>query len=266
MNPFIQFMQQADPLTRDAGLLDLAEQPLANPLQELSGLLADSKDPSFQKRLLALIETFLQADSVEIPDTLVAWLEQQLSAETGAIRFASARLLARIWMKPFDPSKAVLESQIQTSDAELLPAVLELCGWMGNPAWIPLLEVQSRHSEYFVRQKAVEALGKIGGESVLPALLNALFDPEKEVREAALWGLDIFWAEAQEDAVPSLINLLNQLPQGRMKDYVVVTLRRTNDPRLAAILVQIEEERVSSGPLNPLSPSARTKGEFEKSF
>ncbi len=134
-------------------------------------------------RLKLLGEMEKQFDERNVP-----FFESLLDHEDYVIRTRSVCILASI------AGEKVVESigKVLKNDGNALvrhEAAFSL-GQMGFTSGTkPLAEAVESDSSYFVRHEAAVALGVIGSEDARKSLVNALVDPNEEVRESAVIAL-----------------------------------------------------------------------------
>jgi HEAT repeat protein len=138
--------------------------PLSNAGGALQSLAAQTKDAARpEAERIPLIEALGQWETEQVRPTLLDLLADPLPG----IRAAAARAL----------------------------------GWRGNVPAISALRARAEapDEDKLVRASALEALGKVGDESVRGVLETATKDPDAKVREAALRGLGLNGLAAPED-------------------------------------------------------------------
>ncbi|MFC1477874.1 HEAT repeat domain-containing protein [Candidatus Margulisiibacteriota bacterium] len=246
--PLIPILNNSNTLTRAYAVQKITEtmHPGEDSLLEVLSLLNQLPEPNLKEQALSAAKTTLSSLNIDCREELQSSLKKILfTAEHPGLRKAATDCLYLLWLNDFVDIKDSLINLFEEPgvDELYLPAIIELIGILGYPDLIPYLENYVKHNNPVIRRKSVEAYANIGGrEAVLP-LINAMFDTEKEVRETALWGLDIFWVSMKDQAVPILIELLNQAYPDNIKDYIISTLKRTGDKRADAVLEQIEQEK-----------------------
>jgi HEAT repeat protein len=110
--------------------------------------------------------------------------------------------LVSIMMSSCESQDRKIESLIKQLElSSQSPADLLALGRIGQPAVPALIEALSDESSRF-RQRAVWALGRIGGSEALSPLVKALSDETTAVGIMAVWALK----SVGEPAVPALIN------------------------------------------------------------
>lgn len=113
------------------------------------------------------------------------------NALTGFVTTAYAlHALARLYPKPMvKPARAQFVAKV----GESLPAALarvRALSMTDDPALLDLMLQAATHPQAQVRKWGVMALGSVHSERGVPALIKALGDPAKPVREAAAWAME----------------------------------------------------------------------------
>jgi hypothetical protein len=91
-------------------------------------------------------------------------------------------------------------------DSGVRSRAAEALGKIGNEAAVSALMQALNHEDYYVRRNAAEALRKIGNEAAVPALVQALNHEDYDVRSSAAYALGNIGNEA---AVSALVQALN---------------------------------------------------------
>ena len=233
-------------LSRISTVMELSTATIATEqgLDDLSSLLHDLKRPSLQERVLCSMKSMISNIPVHYKESIQDHIVPLLSSAQPMIRTLATDCLSLLWLNDFTALTHSLTTLLTMSSVpkDCLPTLLEITGNLGFVSYIPFIEKYSEHESPYVRKKAVEALGKISGPEVLMPLLRALFDSDKDVREVALWGLDILWIGYQTELVPLLIDALNQTEEEPLQDYIISTLQNTRDTRAMPILEQFKSE------------------------
>ena len=103
-----------------------------------------------------------------------------------------------------------------------------------DPGFAPVLaERLLRDPDPIVRQRAAEALERLGGEPALAGLAAGLDDPAKAVRLASVKGLKRL---DPGFAKPALLRLLSEDPTWEIRVQVATTLGLTADPEVRPAL------------------------------
>jgi HEAT repeat protein len=127
-------------------------------------------------------------------------------------------------------SDAAISAIIEASYPELSSSAARTLGRTGNVIAIPILIKALTNQYYYTRCEAVAALGKIGGESEIPILINILeIDEHPSVRSWAVRAI----ATLMKDRVSSAIEPLRVALKDRsdsVRQSVVETLGELGDP------------------------------------
>ncbi len=147
------------------------------------------------------------------------------------------------WMQQRDRATALGDEPAETAVPELLTlvthdesqvraaAITSLAKFKSNEQVLPALLQALRDGEYLVADTAASAL-KTLGVNPIPGLLYAIRSPDLNVSAAAI---DVAGAIGQQDAVPDLINALNDqrktaLSKQRICDLAVEALEKIATP------------------------------------
>jgi HEAT repeat protein len=217
----------------DAFVRRAAEHALANrsgPLDPHSVqlLVADLKhDDSFKRR-----EAARTLERIHPPQAVPALIGAMEDPDYG-VRESVRRALTRIGKPAVEPVSALL---LESADAEVRRDAALILGWIKDPAAVGALEKASRDSDPNVSRMAVSALNKIGGEEVIPLLLdkleNAQHPPSNAVR-----GL----VEQAEAARPDLERMAASSNESTRRN-ALWTLKRIKDPRSAPVFLRALED------------------------
>lgn len=124
-----------------------------------------------------------------------------LKNENPLVRKLAAEILGDLQ----DPGAApTLISSFEDSDSDVRNAALDAVVKIGNSS-IPFLIEVLGHSDRFVRQLAVNALGRLGAESAGPQIIELLGDPDVEVQAAAALALGKL---KHKSAIPHLLKMV----------------------------------------------------------
>ena len=110
-------------------------------------------------------------------NTLVALLDDP----DDDVRLGAIEALGRGRHKAAVPT---LVNRLKAGDRNSIRIIWAL-GEIGDERAVPALMTQYRSNEPFTRQKAVEALGKVGGSEAMLVLMEAMVDPDRSVRKKA---------------------------------------------------------------------------------
>lgn len=184
-----------------------------------------------------------------------------LSAEQPELRMAAANALGRIGSESVVPK---LLERLDDEDPRVRVRVCSSCGRIGHPGAIEPLEDRLDHDSHpLVRRAAADALGAIGTDRALAALLDLLQDESDSLRRVAAAALgnasspkpvapltatlgDPHGAVRQA-AVFSLIELLSNVPTERsdaVRQTLIDELRAADDATVVAPLTEILDESV----------------------
>lgn len=138
------------------------------------------------------------------------------------------------------PLLAVLKDPSESIRA----AAARALGWPGNREAVGSLRerIEAENETASVRAAALEALGRIGDESVRGVALTATKDPDAKVRSAALWAVTLGSLQSETDRV----GLLRQAAADQSLDLFlrsqsILTLGRLHDTGAVDILMRLLE-------------------------
>jgi hypothetical protein len=156
-------------------------------------------------------------------DDLLARIDP-LAAELGA---------AHMHVTPgASPAVATAAAALGTLDRAAHPAAVETLA-ADDAAW-DVLHAALKHPVFpAVRQLAIRAVGRIGGEAAIEALLEALADPDLDARREAAEML----GRQGEAAVPGLVEALHS-PQRDVRRGATWALALTGDPASVPGLIE----------------------------
>jgi HEAT repeat protein len=208
--------------------------------QEALNLMQSLPEPFLKIKILQRLRSIISKTRITEQDNALAVLTNLLTHDNYLLRQLSADCLFLLWLNEFVAVREQLLGLISQTenDPAYLSSLIESAGILAYPELVPVLTRLCDHEDFFIRKKAVEALGRIGGKEVVVPLVKALYDSDKEVRESALWGLDIFWVSMKKQAVPLLIETLGLTNNQTVKNYLLKTLRQSGDARALPILQQ----------------------------
>jgi HEAT repeat protein len=152
-------------------------------------------------------------------------LQQALQDESVAVRRDVARFIART-----DPPRrdALIRQALEDSDPQVLTIAIEAVRGDADRDTVGRLEKLLVESDApAVREAAANALGKVGGAQSVPALLQALDDPEANVRWFAVEALRKLNADR---ATLQLGEMLKEDPNARVREIVATTLGELGQP------------------------------------
>ena len=113
----------------------------------------------------------------------VAQLLTQLKDESPMVRLAAARAILQLGGDEYVPT---LVNLFKDPDKSVRAAVIQLLGERRDPRTVPGLgEALKSDQEMSVRLVALDAMRKIGDESCVPALIDALRDSQIVIRSQA---------------------------------------------------------------------------------
>jgi HEAT repeat protein len=124
---------------------------------------------------------------------------------------------------------------------------------IGRPA-LPLLAAALDHRDPKVRRRAVLTLQDIGGPAVVPLLLKAKSDPEKNVR----WDIDRYLDAMGDEAVPAYVSCMTA-GDSRVRFLASERLQRANVPPVSEFIAALEDDRadVRANAISSLAAVAR---------
>ena len=238
-----QAIAKAPSLERTFAVLEVTENIKAeeSSLREILPLLAKSREPEDIERLLTVIYNLLTSVTITHGSALRPLLLQVYSMSSpDYIKKITIDCLLALRLNTFNNVKSQIIAQLELhqGSSDDIVLLLTILGNLGVKECLPLLSQYCQHQNYFIRRTACEVLGKSGHKECLITLIESLYDEDKEVRESALWGLDIFWVCMGKQAVPTLIEMLNQTSSPQIKKYILATLKRSGDKRAEGVLAQ----------------------------
>jgi len=238
-----QATTKAPSLERAFAVLELTEniKPTEDSLAELVPLLAKSREPEDLARLLTVLYNLLTTITIAKNAELRSLILQIINISPPAyIKKLAVDCLLALRLNQFCHTKEAIVSQLahtpeHPDEIILLLTIVSNLGIKDNLAF---LAQYCQHQNYRIRRTACEILGKSGHKECLITLIEALYDEDKEVRESAIWGLDVFWVCMEKQSVPTLIEMLNQTRSPQVKNYILATLKRSGDKRAEGVLAQ----------------------------
>ena len=102
----------------------------------------------------------------------------------------------------------------------------------GKNAVNPLITYLLTDADWYMREVAAKALGRIGDKRAVEPLITALEDPSMDVRETATWALGKL---ADPQAIPRLTSLLGDLDDVLVADNAEWALEQIGQPAVAAL-------------------------------
>jgi VWFA-related protein len=139
------------------------------------------------------------------------------------------------FVAPRDNIEALLSDLLDDEPRARADAVYEL-SFIPGPRTQHSMIKAATDSDEKVRRLAAQALGRLGDESGLEALLDLLGDPVPEVRAAAVDALVLFAARAQALLLEDVTRLTADQPAGLRLESAVRVLGRIGDDRALAPL------------------------------
>lgn len=232
---------------------------------EVRGAAIDGLDQLGQDAIERLIAELTGADR---GDDAADWAAARrfvraLSADRPELRMAAANALGRIGEESVVPK---LLDALADDDPRVRVRVCAACGRIGHPSAIEALEDRLYGDQHpLVRRAAADALGTIGTDRALAALLDLLEEESDSLRWVAAAALgnasstkpvasltatlgDPHGAVRQA-AVFSLIELLSNVPTERsdaVRQTLVDELRAADDATVVAPLTEILDESVQA--------------------
>lgn len=242
-NNLSQANTKAPSLERAFAVLEITEniKPTESSLKELIPMLAKSREPEDLERLLGVLYSLLTRITITTNPELRPIILQIINMSPPAyIKKLAIDCLLALRLNQFCQTKESIVAQLEQHPErpEDIILLLTIISNLGIKDSLPLLSQCCQHQNYRVRRTACEVLGKSGHKECLITLIESLYDDDKEVRESALWGLDIFWICMGKQAVPTLIEMLNQTNSPQIKSYILSTLQRSGDKRAEGVLAQ----------------------------
>jgi len=199
---------------------------------------------------------------IKLADQLVELLDKYVRPEEGEVQHFVLLALGRVWQK--DPRQAemnspaaeesrqkVLETLLKYFDAQDVPArkaaILALAFWQGQDEArkaIPSLirKLESREEDLDVRMAAASTLGNIArpdDAQVVEALTQALNETDPQKAELVWNAASALARLGREEAVPTMMKLLNRDELAKMQVY------DREDPKRADFrpLTDLEQQR-----------------------
>lgn len=238
-----QATTKAPSLERAFAVLELTEniKPTEDSLAELVPLLAKSREPEDLARLLTVLYSLVTNITIAKNAELRSIILQIINISPPAyIKKLAVDCLLALRLNQFCHTKEAMVSQLaqHPENPDEIILLLTIVSNLGIKDNLALLAQYCQHQNYRVRRTACEILGKSGHKECLITLIEALYDEDKEVRESAIWGLDVFWVCMEKQSVPTLIEMLNQTSSPQVKSYILATLKRSGDKRAEGVLAQ----------------------------
>jgi HEAT repeat protein len=206
--------------------------PTALALIALQALGHSTDDPAISRGVQALLRT---------QDPYGRWNK---SAQTGFVTTAYAlHALSRLYpMSPAKPGRAVFEPQSGETSRSAIARSRGL-SHSEDPGLTDLMVQAASHGSPFVRFWGVMGLGGVHQAQGVPALVKALGDPVKMVRDAAAWAMEqTLLDDVGFDAVFAAYDTGDDLTREGvlkalgMRADAVMTQARFDKPRLARLL------------------------------
>jgi HEAT repeat protein len=198
------------------GLLDQAAGPLAAALSD--------RDP--------VVRYYSSEALVGIGTKAIPFLIEAFHSQREADRDRAARVLWRIGAPAVEPLLGVLQERSATP--EMRTASASALGMIGDPRAIKGLALLLRDERYFVRQRAAQALGRIG-EPAVDLLLEMASSSTPATREAAVEALG---TTASKRGVDRVIELLSD-SNSNVRSAAVRALGETSSERAVPPLMSL---------------------------
>jgi HEAT repeat protein len=205
------------------GLLDQAARPLAAALSD--------RDP--------VVRYYASEALVGIGPRAVPFLIEVFHAHREADRDRAARVLWRIGAPAVEPLLAVLQEKSATP--EMRTASASALGMIGDPRAVKGLVLLLRDERYFVRQRAAQALGRIG-EPAVDMLLEMANSSVPATREAAVEALG---TTASKRGIDRTIELLSD-SNANVRSAAVRALGETSSERAISPLISLLRDESSA--------------------
>jgi hypothetical protein len=84
---------------------------------------------------------------------------------------------------------ALIEEAYSKNKEDWLLSALVAMGRSANSQWVPQIIENLPHESSHIRLEAAQAAGLLAAQETVPHLLQLIDDPEKDVRQAAIWSL-----------------------------------------------------------------------------
>ncbi|MFK7985880.1 MAG: HEAT repeat domain-containing protein [Sandaracinaceae bacterium] len=270
IKPLLEALSDPDPSQRRVALDILGE--LGNP-SAAAPLLAAAENNSLEitQRLAALRAAGLLANPTLVPRLgemategdlrlrgLAAWALVRIDSDDARDALTRVygqgddhpRAFAALGLGLAGRSEALREGLRAESDEDIRAATVWGLGRGGEAESVPLLLNELRRRAGAVSAEvAAEALGRIGGDAVTAALIEALFSPDVELREAAARTLRSSGAQAD-------VSLVAPQPFERPRDYVARLVRTPEVQRGAVDLsplrasIEVAASSALAGPVD----------------
>lgn len=190
-------------------------------------VLAGCEDTPDERRA-KIYERARQGDASDI-----AWIREQLLDPRADVR---ATALFQLVASEAADAEALATSAAADEDSLVRKIAAKCLGDLGRSSSVPTLaDLVLEDSDPRVRRAAAEALLEIGGPGAIAPLLQALEDPIKEVRLAAIRGVV---RRAPDQAVESLASALLDDPEWEVRVQAAAGLGRSGRADMVAILNQ----------------------------
>jgi HEAT repeat protein len=208
-------------------------------------LLEALEDPDAEVRAQAAEEITSRTWS-EGARRAVPVLARRLHAEDCRVRHAAARTLRIVGTARAVPDLIRL---LHDPDRDVRAAAALALGALGDPRAVPdLIAARRLHGEY----EPIHALGQIGGESALAALIDWL-EPDSDTDWQAVTALG-FMGPGARAAVPALAERLNRVPTD--EDTVRTLGRIGGEGAARALVAAIEKQPAAVAALGEAAGSA----------
>ena len=198
--------------------------------------------------LLALLGVACETRPTERITTIYALKEQPTQENVDKIRnllddpnrdVRATALNALVGLRVDDAAGLAVEG-LDDEDGFVRSTAAKLIGDLGDPGFGELLvERLLGDTDHVVRQRAAEALNRLGGEVAVAGLAAGIEDPNKSVRLACVRGLK---ALDPGYAVQSLLRLLREDPMWEIRMQAATVLGLSGDPdAVSGLRVALED-------------------------
>jgi len=103
-------------------------------------------------------------------------------------------------------AREIIRSAYEETPHDMQVSAIFAIGRSADPSWSDIILMELDNPSPEIRFEAARAGGELGLRQAVPALLDLLLDPDREIQEAAIWALGQIGGERARDA----LNLLMQ--------------------------------------------------------
>lgn len=164
----------------------------------------EDEEPSLREWALEAVAKLLSKNPQRLQDAVLSQKAQDLLIETLRSASLKARRNAAIVLGRFQVSRSASSLTGLLSDREVREDALDALVRIGGEVALPGLEACIRDRDPFVRRAAVQTLAGLSTERSLKAILPLLSDPVDDVRTEAMLALSRFNADESREAISGM--------------------------------------------------------------